>query len=496
MTLMRPLICALGVCSLIYPVQAEEPVTVAAPDIEAEHAGRIESIEAGLRPTYGVSDGEEEQWTLEERMRHYNVPGVSITVAIDGQLVWAKAYGVADRKSGRKVDTDTLFQAASLSKPVASLAALALIQDGLLSLDEPANNFLTSWQIPDNDLTKQESVTIRHLLSHRGGTTIHGFKGYRVGTDLPTLSEILDGRAPANTQPVIVNQLPGKEYRYSGGGFTILQLAIEDTSGRSFSDVVQGRIFYPAGMTRSNFRYPVNDPNAAMGHDGKQSVSMAGRELAYPELAAAGLWTTPSELVTLGSLVAEARNTGNFILDTPLARQLVPDDATMPGLGFGLNNAGDGVAFVHNGHNPGFSARWINYADGRASVAVLTNSDSGGDLIREIFSGIGHVYGWKQDAYEVRNTVTLTGAELQAIAGDYAFGPDDTDPIATISIIDGELWIDGAVVERARLHAQTKTKHFVTKGLNFEIELSEDGQIMAISIEGEIRLVRLTDERS
>ncbi|MEO9599984.1 serine hydrolase domain-containing protein [Parasphingorhabdus sp.] len=488
MTTVRTVIGILGLYFLSQSAQAEK--SAPAP-VSAKHAERIELIEAGLRPTYGVRDGEKEQWTLAERMRHYDVPGVSIAVAIDGKLVWAKAYGVLDKNSGKEVDSDTLFQAASLSKPIASLAGLALVQDGLLSLDKPANEFLTSWQIPDNEFTKQEPVTIRHLMSHRGGTTIHGFKGYETGADLPSLPQILDGVAPANTLPVIVNQLPGKEYRYSGGGFTILQLAIEDAIGRSFADVVEGRIFYPADMTRSNFRYPVNDPNAATGHDGKGSLSMAGRDLVYPELAAAGMWTTPSELVTLGSLVADARNTGNLILDTALARQLVPNDAEMPGLGFGLNDAGDGLTFVHNGHNPGFSARWINYADGRASVAVLTNSDSGGNLIREIFSGIGHVYGWKQDAYEVRDTIPLSEAELRDIAGSYAFGQDDKQPVATISVIDGELWIDGILVERSRLHALSKSAYFVTKGLNFETERSASGQVIAISVEGEIRLVRL-----
>ncbi|MDE1468493.1 serine hydrolase domain-containing protein [Aurantiacibacter sp. D1-12] len=458
---------------------------------DPEQSARIAEFENGLRPPYGVAGEEPEVWSLEERMQHYNVPGVSIAVAIDGELVWARGYGVRDSESGGAVDTDTLFQAASLSKPVAALAALALVQDEVLALDQPANAFLTRWHIPDNEFTAQQPVTIRHLLSHRGGTTIHGFRGYPLGAGLPSLPQILAGTEPANTEPVIVTQLPGESYRYSGGGYTILQLAIEDASGRSFADVVEGRIFHPAGMARSHFRYPVGDANAAIGHAGPESASMSDEQLAYPELAAAGMWTTPSELVRLGSLVARSRNTEHFFLDQGLARQLVPDNAGEPGLGFGLNNDGDGVAFVHSGHNPGYSARWINYADGRASVAVLTNSDSGGDLIREILSAIGHIYGWKQDAHEVRETIAPGAAAMQAIAGQYGWSSEDDDPFLTISIVDGELWVDGAVVDRARLHAQSGTRYFVTKGLNFEAELDVAGKVTAIIVQDEIRLVPL-----
>lgn len=489
MTFLRAISYAVLLSVISSPVYAEKPSSVS--PAQKDHLADIALIETGLRPTYGTKDEPGEAWTLEERMRHYNVPGVSIAVAINGELVWAKAYGVADRASGAPVDTQTVFQAASLSKPVASLIGLALVQDGILSLDRPVNDYLTRWHLPENDLTAQQPVTIRHLMSHRGGTTIHGFRGYSQDDIIPTLPQILAGIAPANTDPVIVNQVPGQGYRYSGGGFTVLQLAIEDASGGSFSELVENRIFYPAEMLRSNFRFPVNDPNAAVGHDGRASTSMAGRELAYPELAAAGMWTTPSELVRLGSLVARARNSGNFVLETELARQLVPADAEMAGLGFGLNNAGDGVAFVHNGHNPGFSARWISYADGRASVAILTNSDTGGDLIREIFSGIGHVYGWQQDAYEIRETESLTALQTEAIVGNYAFGPNDEQPLITISMTGSELWIDGALADRSRLFTESETSYFIAKGLNFEGKRDESGQVNAISVEGEIHLVRI-----
>lgn len=476
-------------CLIASPFLAHGLAAQDAP-LQADHSAKIAQFEAGLRPTYGVKGEAETVWTLEERMRHHNVPGVSIAVAIDDELVWAKAYGVADKSDGRAVTTDTLFQAASLSKPVASLAALALVQDGLLALDEPVNARLKSWQVPENEFTRDTPVTLRHLMSHRAGTNVHGFRGYKAGEAIPTLPQILEGAEPANTDPVVVSQRPGEAYRYSGGGYTIMQLAIEDAIGQTFAQVVEGRLFHPAGMTRSNFNYPAKDPNIAIGHRGDESVSMNGQMLAYPELAAAGLWSTPSELVKLGSLVAEARANGNFVLERSLARQLVPDSADAHGLGFGLNDAGDGVAFVHSGHNPGYSARWINYADGRASVAILTNSDNGGALIREMLSGLGHVYGWRQDAYEERETVQLSEAQLDDIAGEYAFGSKEAKAILTITREGNALWVDGAVIKNSHLYTRSDSQLFVAQGLNIEVERTDSGEVSAIDIEGEITLFK------
>lgn len=454
---------------------------------------KIRAVETGLRPTYGVVGESLQTWTIEERMRHYNVPGVSIAVAIDGQLIWAKGYGVLEKGKPTSVNSETIFQAASLSKPVASLMALKLVEQGRIALDEPVNQFLSSWKIPDNHFTQQSPVTLRHLLSHRAGTTIHGFKGYKNTDKQPSLVNILNGEAPANTAPVVVKQLPGNFYRYSGGGFTIIQLLIEDLTGEQYKDVVSKRIFKPLNLELSNFEYPQPNPNAAVGHTGKNSQP-ANPGYIYPELAAAGLWTTPSELVVLGAKVADARNTNDKFLLNRLAKQLVPESTKKHGLGFGLNNSGDGLAFVHNGHNPGYSARWINYADGRASVAILTNSDTGGDLIREIYSAIGYVYGWKQDGYIERATITLSPEQTSKISGDYAFDLTSKQPVVSIKEENGELWIGGKIFDKTRFYAISNSEFFISKGMNFKIESNKSGMPVSLNIEGEIQLLKLPSE--
>lgn len=456
------------------------------------HSDKISAIERGLRPALGAKGEPGPVWTLQERMVHHRVPAISIAVAINGELVWAKAYGVAEKGGADAVDTETLFQAASLSKPVAALAALTLVDEGRVELDAPVNDYLSSWKIPDNAYTKQRAVTLRHLLSHRAGTTVHGFRGYDIAELYPSSVQVLTGDPPANASPIVVDKVPGESRRYSGGGYQVVQLLIEDVATTPFAEYVKTHVLEPAGLSRSNYEYVQSGTNVAHGHLGKSSQPMEGHGYyAYPEMAAAGLWTTPSELVLLGSNVAAARNTGQGLVSKRLAGQLVPESAEDPGLGFGLNDPGDGVVFVHNGHNPGYSARWFNYADGKASVAILTNSDTGGDLIREVASAIGYVYGWQQDAFEERETIPLPTQWQSEIVGGYAFDAGSSDPIATIEIEDDMLWIEGEITERSPFYPTSRTDFFIPSGLNFVIETGPDGGVEALDIEGELRLVKM-----
>lgn len=423
-------------------------------------------------------------------MDYYNVPALSIAVAIDGELVWAKAYGELTKGSGKKVDTNTLFQAASLSKPIASIAALQLVGRQKVDLDKPVNSFLKSWQVPNNQFTTKKPVTLRHLLSHRSGASIHGFRGYKPSDRIPSLTEILNGEPPANTDKVTIGHIPGTQYKYSGGGFQVVQLLIEDLEETSYEQFVDESIFSPLNLTRSNFDYPQRDSNAAVGHVGADSKPIPGQGFFYPELAAAGLWSTPSELVTIGANLARDRKGANSLLPKHLVNQLIPESESEAGLGFGLNNDGDGVAFVHNGHNPGFSARWINYADGRASVAILTNSDSGGQLIREVLSALGEIYGWKQDAYVAKETVALDPEWTAQLTGQYFFDDSDTKPAATIFTEEGKLWLEGALTKKTRLYPTSETAFFISSGLNLKLIKNESGAPTALDIEGELTLTK------
>ena len=212
--------------------------------------GPAERLAQHLLPVVRV-EGEDLRYAIDDRLAAYDCPGVSVAVIENGELAWAAGYGRIE-PGGAAVDADTLFAGASISKPVTAMIALRLVERGLLRLDEDINGQLTSWKLPENALTREVPVTLRMLLGHRAGTTVHGFGGTFGPHEMPTVHDILEGRAPARNEPVRVDKLPGGDARYSGGGTTIVQLMIEEATGKSFAEVAQEEIFEPLGMTRSS----------------------------------------------------------------------------------------------------------------------------------------------------------------------------------------------------------------------------------------------------
>ena len=241
---------------------------------------RMAQVENGLRPPV-LLEGDK-TWSIAERMRFYHVEGVSIAVIRDSKIEWAKGYGMADAEAKQSVTTTTLFQAGSISKPVAAMGALVLVQDGKLTLDGDINQFLKSWKVPANAHTGKAPVTLERLLSHTAGLTVHGFPGYAAGEAVPTVPQVLDGAAPANTAPVRVDLDPGTQYRYSGGGYTIAQLAMTDVTGQPFPALMQRLVLGPLGMKASTYDQPLPAarlPEAAAGYDaeGKPDPRQAPR---------------------------------------------------------------------------------------------------------------------------------------------------------------------------------------------------------------------------
>ena len=203
------------------------------------------------------------QMDLQKLMATFKVPGLSMAVIDDYQIAWTKTYGVTDAGSNKVVTTTTLFQAGSISKPVAATGALVLVEQGKLSLDEDVNLKLKSWKVPENDFTKSEKVTLRRLLSHTAGLTVHGFPGYDVDAPLPTLVQIFNGEKPANTAPIRVAIVPGTEERYSGGGVTIEQQLMIDITGKPFPVFMREAVLDKIGMANSSYEQPLPTPWAA-----------------------------------------------------------------------------------------------------------------------------------------------------------------------------------------------------------------------------------------
>ncbi|MGA9117850.1 MAG: serine hydrolase domain-containing protein, partial [Bacteroidota bacterium] len=322
---------------------------------------------------------------VNEQMAIRHIRGLSIAVIQDGRIVVARGYGAVDETSGAKVTPTTLFQAGSISKPVAALGALHLVEAGRLALDSDVNAVLTSWHVPENAFTAREKVTLRRILSHNAGLTVHGFPGYDVAQPMPTLVQVLDGAAPANTAPIRVDTTPGSIWRYSGGGFTVMQQMIIDVSGMSFPQYMEQTVLAPIGMTNSSFQQPQPPERAVLTASGYYAdrSPVKGRWHVYPEMAAAGLWTTPTDLARFAIEVHDAfAGRGHGVISPSMARQYLTTQAGSSGLGIGVQGSGKTLSYSHGGRDEGFDAQLFAYAGSGDGVAIMINANDNSRFMR------------------------------------------------------------------------------------------------------------------
>jgi CubicO group peptidase (beta-lactamase class C family) len=357
----------------------------------------ILSVENGLMPAEIAKGAPIPKWTIAERMAHYNVVGVSVAVIDNYAIHWAKGYGSLAKDGTRPITTETLFQAGSISKPVAATAALHLVEAGRLSLDEDVNRKLKSWHVPENEFTRDQKVTLRRILSHSAGLTVHGFPGYAVGDPIPTLIEILDGKPPANTPAIRVDLVPGSTERYSGGGYTIMQLLLTDVTGERFPELLENTVLAKIGMQHSTYRQPLPPDwasNAASGYR-QNGDPVAGQWHIYPEMAAAGLWTTASDLARFAIEIQKSREgRSNRVLSREMTTQMLTRQIDGAGLGLMLGGTDQAPRFSHGGADEGFQALMMATLDSGKGAVVMANSDNGVQLAQEIVLSIAAEYGW------------------------------------------------------------------------------------------------------
>ena len=340
-----------------------------------------------------------ESFSITDRMQRYGVPGVAVAVVEGGELHWASGYGLRARGRSSVVPT-TLFQAASISKVVNAVGVLALVESDVLDLDIDVNIYLKRWRVPDSEFNAGNPVTLRRLLSHTAGTTTPGFPGYAPSATLPTLPQVLSGLAPCNTDAVLIDSKPGTIFRYSGGGTTIVQMLVEDVTGRAYSDLMRDLVLAPLDMSASSFRQPLGDRDtaiAACGHDVSGQMLHDGMNV-YPELAAAGLWTNVHDLVRF--VIAIQRTLSGLeapIISREMAETMITAVAPGPhGLGPEIASDGATKRFRHNGTNVGFCSQFEAFVAGGRAAVVMTNGDGGNTLLGEILNSVATVYEWPE----------------------------------------------------------------------------------------------------
>lgn len=369
--------------------------SVSSSEAQDDVAKLIARIEAAQSPDRQGLD----TLTLHALMQRFRVPGLSIAVIKDFEIHWAKGYGVADVEASRPVDAQTLFQAASISKPVTALAAVRLAQEGRFSLDDDINTLLKSWRVPASSLTREKPITPRALLSHTSGADDgFGFPGYEPEASRPTLVQILNGQAPSNVGSVLFMRPTFTGYKYSGGGVTIMQLALMDLLDRPFAAIMQEKVLTPLAMRNSSFEQPLPDEvaaHAARAHNG-QGKSMGPPWHVYPEQAAAGLWTTASDLARFAIEVQRAlRGPAGSVLSQTSAREMTSPVGVGPfAVGLTIEKRGEGWYFSHGGSNWGFRCNLLAHVRKGYGVVIMTNGDNGGIVINEIEARVAAAYNW------------------------------------------------------------------------------------------------------
>jgi len=338
--------------------------------------------------------------TVETILSRRNIPGMSIAVIDGSRIVRAQGYGVLELGRADRVTPDTLFQAASISKPVTALGALRLVADGKLSLDADINSALTSWRLPENEFTKDQKVTLRRILSHQAGLTVSGFAGYGPGEPVPSLTAILDGLSPANSVAVRVDTVPGSSWRYSGGGYTVLQQAMIDASGQPFAEYMRQTVLEPLGMRASRYDQPLATARTALAAHGYtwRREPLPGGANTYPELAAAGLWTTPSDLARFAIGIQESlAGRSTPVISADRTREMLTRQKYNSALGFFVYAGNRTQRFAHGGRNLGFDSQLVAYLEqGKGAIVMLNANDRYGRTINEVLDAIAIQYDWPE----------------------------------------------------------------------------------------------------
>jgi len=453
----------------------------------------IKKIENGLLPGILIDGAEPEVYNIYDRMGHYKVSGVSIAFLDNGKIAWAKGYGFTGYDSLSPVNENTLFQAASISKPVAALAALTLVEEGEIDLDENVNKYLKGWQVEENEFTKQEKVTLRRLLSHSAGLTVHGFGGYAYHDTIPTTIQVLNGEPPANSGRIYPYEIPGKMYSYSGGGYTVMQKMLVDVASKSFPEIIAERVLEKAGMSNSSYIQPLPEKrhiNAAKGHRADGSL-VEGNWHIYPEMAAAGLWTTPSDLLKYAIEVQKSyAGKTNTIISEKTAKEMLTAQKDSHGLGPAVGGNGKMLRFSHGGANEGYRCQLFAFAENGQGVAVMTNGDNGSDLCSEIMRSFSACYNWPVYKPEKKKLFDMNQKQLSEFAGKYKYTEDSIiiELVVKEDHLEGKQHWDNLTFS---VYPESELEFFGREdGASFSFKRGESGSITEVVIHEQYKFIR------
>jgi CubicO group peptidase (beta-lactamase class C family) len=432
----------------------------------------IEKVISCLPPPVLVKDEPHSCTTLTERMTELHVPGVSIAVIHNGSIEWAQGFGVM-KTGGGAVTEDTLFQAGSISKPLAAMAVLRLVQLNRLQLDANVNSQLVSWKVPLSPAANGKPVTLRELLTHTAGMTVHGFPGYAADESVPTLIQVLNGEKPANTPAIRIESEPGSKWNYSGGGYVVMQQMVVDTTKQPFPKLMHDTVLGPMGMTHSTYEQPLpaSMQSAAATPYRADGSAVPGGAHTYPEMTAAGLWTTPTDLARYCLEVEHSlQGKANHVLSQKMTEEMVTPGKGNWGLGLEIGGSTADPYFSHGGVNEGFEGLFVAYEKHGDGAAVLTNAQGGIRLANDVMRSIANEYGWPDYHSIVRTEIKLPPDTLKQYVGAYQMAPN---VYLTVALSGDQLSGQLSNQDSIPLFAESDSKFF-PKVVDAEVEFVKD----------------------
>jgi len=445
----------------------------------------IKKVETGL--TTRVHIAGDSTWSIEERMKHYGIPGVSIAVINNGKIAWTKGYGVVDKESKAPVTEQTLFQAAATSMPVTAYGALRLVEQNKLGLDENINSYLKSWKVPEIEFTKEKKVTIRNLLNHSAGIHPRGTGSYSINEKNPTLVEILNGASPAKNEPITVNKEPGESVRFAYASYVPIQQMMLDVEGKTFPEIMHELVLQPLEMNNSTFNQSLTAEQLTKVATGYlQDGSMVkGRREIYPVMASYGLWTTAEDyakFITNIQQTLKGKSTKGLskdlteLMGTPYGVSNSGWSFTL-GLGFQLFNRNDEIYLRHHGWNTGFYAEIVAHRDKGYGVVVLTNSTFP-EFNAEVMRSVALAYDWS-NYVPVHQKMQIEQSSVDEITGRY----QSDDLIVEIYQKDNQLFYKNILDEQGVELIKVSDSLFVRRNSSRFIQFKPDSENAAVNLQ-------------
>lgn len=429
---------------------------------------RIEQIENNLFETRTIvfTDTLYPRYTITERMKFYQIPSVSIALINNGEIEWSKAYGLADIENNRQANVATLYQVASISKSINGWAFMKLVQENKLSSTKDIREYLKTWTFPDNDFSRNKTITIKNLLSHTAGLSTRGYIGYAQQEQIPTINQILNGENPANNEAVVPIFEPNTIYQYSGGGYTIFRKIIDDNLTKNYDRFMQALVLKPLKMSNSTFNMPLKRTakNFAKGYDADARPLISDYYL-YPDKAAGGLWSTATDIAKFVIEVQNAYNGKKALLSKQLATEMLTPVLEGYAIGFGVKEIGGEKYFYHEGESFGYRSVYYGSPTSGKGVVILTNAypENAKPFMDELLNRVATTYEWSGFYNPLKKKLAfVSDSILQKYIGDY----HSESPSMKISITQNGNYIELTARRPERMYPISDNGFFLASSPN------------------------------